>query len=46
VATIAAKRTVSPVNVHTVGGTQKVRWNGGVYLTGAAVLVFDGEFFV
>jgi diaminopimelate epimerase len=47
VATIAAKRAQSPVQVHAPGGVQTVRWDAGqVFLRGPAQLVCRGEFFV
>jgi diaminopimelate epimerase len=45
VAAIVAKRTESPVRVDTAGGAQTVRWEGEVFLAGAAVLLFRGWFF-
>ena len=44
VAAIAAKRADSPVRVHTPGGLQSVRWEGEVFLSGAAQLICRGEF--
>ncbi len=46
VAAIAGKKAQSPVSVHSTGGTQTVRWEREVFLAGAAVLVFQGDFFV
>ncbi len=46
VASIAAKKATSPVNVRSIGGTQVVRWEQEVFLRGAATLLFRGEFFV
>ena len=47
VASIAAGRANSPVNVHAPGGTQVVRWTGEhVYLRGPAELICRGEFFI
>ena len=45
VASIAAGRANSPVNVHAPGGTQTVRWtSGNVYLRGPAKLICSGNF--
>lgn len=44
VAAIAAKKVSSPVKVIAPGGTQTVRWDEQVYLTGPAKLVCRGEF--
>ena len=45
VASIAAGRANSPVNVHAPGGAQRVRWDGGkVFLRGPAQLICRGEF--
>jgi diaminopimelate epimerase len=45
VASIAAGRANSPVNVHAPGGTQLVRWTGqSVFLRGPAQLTCRGEF--
>jgi diaminopimelate epimerase len=45
VASIAAGRANSPLNVHAPGGTQMVRWSGqNVFLRGPAQLVFHGEY--
>jgi diaminopimelate epimerase len=46
VAAIAASRAASPVRVHAAGGIQTVRWEKQVFLTGAASLLFSGEFLV
>ncbi len=46
VAAIAAKKAESPVKVHSAGGIQTVRWEREVFLAGAAVLIFQGKFFV
>jgi diaminopimelate epimerase len=46
VAAIATQRAMSPVRVHTPGGTQTVRWEQQVYLRGNAQLICRGEFFV
>jgi diaminopimelate epimerase len=46
VATMACGQASSPVNVHAPGGTQSVRWETEVFLTGPAVLVGRGEFFI
>ena len=46
VAAIAGQRVSSPVKVIAAGGTQTVRWEGRVSLTGPATLVCRGEFFV
>lgn len=46
VAGMAAGRADSPVRVHTPGGVQTVRWEGEVFLRGAAQLVCRGDFFV
>jgi diaminopimelate epimerase len=47
VAAIATRQAESPVRVHTPGGIQSVRLEGGrVYLRGAARLVCRGEFFL
>jgi diaminopimelate epimerase len=45
VAAMAAKKVSSPVKVVAPGGTQTVRWDEQVYLTGPARLVCRGEFF-
>jgi len=46
VASIAAQHALSPVQVHTPGGKQMVRWEDQVYLRGPAQLICRGEFFV
>ncbi len=46
VAAIAGHRVSSPVTVVAPGGTQTVRWEDQVYLTGSATLVGRGEFFI
>ncbi len=47
VAAIATGRAESPVKVHTEGGTQSVRKEGGnIFLRGPAQLVCRGEFFL
>jgi diaminopimelate epimerase len=46
VAAISTKRGGSPMQVHAPGGVQTVRWEGQVFLRGAAQLVCCGEFFV
>ena len=46
VASIAAKRAQSPVNVITPGGVQSVRWEESVFLRGPARLIARGDFFV
>ncbi len=46
VAAISAKRALSPVRVHAPGGIQTVRWEGQVFLRGAAQLICRGEFLV
>jgi diaminopimelate epimerase len=46
VAAIANHRVASPVSVAAPGGTQTVRWEEQVYLTGPAALVCRGEFFI
>lgn len=43
-AAIAAKRVSSPVQVLAPGGTQTVRWDEQLYLTGPARLICRGEF--
>ena len=45
VAAIRSGRAKSPVLVRTLGGKQAVDWNGEVFLTGAATLLCQGEFF-
>ncbi len=45
VASIAAGRASSPLNVHAPGGTQAVRWDGqSVFLRGPARLICRGEY--
>jgi diaminopimelate epimerase len=46
VASIFAGKARSPVSVHAEGGTQIVRWEKDVFLSGTARLVCRGEFFV
>jgi diaminopimelate epimerase len=46
VAAIVSHRAKSPVQVHTPGGVQIVRWEGQVFLRGTAQLICRGEFFV
>lgn len=46
VAAVAGKRVSSPVKVIAPGGTQTVRWEDRVYLTGPATVICRGEFFV
>lgn len=46
VASVSTGRVASPVAVQAPGGTQQVRWDGEVFLTGAARLVCRGEFFL
>ncbi len=46
VASIHAGKVKSPVTIHTQGGLQTVRWDGEVFLTGPALLVCEGEYFV
>lgn len=46
VASIASQRATSPVEVHTPGGKQLVRWDDQVYLRGPAQLICRGEFFI
>lgn len=46
VASIWAKRTISPVRVHAPGGVQTVRWEEQVFLRGPAQLICRGEFWV
>lgn len=43
-AAIAAKKVSSPVQVVAPGGTQTVRWDEQMYLTGPATLICRGEF--
>jgi diaminopimelate epimerase len=45
VGAIVAKRAESPVQVHTPGGLQTVRWADQVFLRGPAQLICHGEFF-
>jgi len=45
VAAISAKKVASPVEVHTPGGVQVVRWDEQVFLRGSARLICQGEFF-
>jgi len=45
VAAIVSGQAESPVEVHTAGGTQVVRWEREVFLTGSANIVCQGEFF-
>src|SRR5207245_178947 len=44
VASMVAKKAESVVCVHTPGGVQSVRWEGQVFLAGAAQLICRGEF--
>lgn len=46
VASVAARKVTSPVEVRAPGGIQVVRWEGQVFLRGAAELVCRGDFFV
>lgn len=46
VASIHTGRCESPLMVTTAGGTQKVEWQGGIFLYGPATIVCRGEFFV
>jgi diaminopimelate epimerase len=46
VAAISSGMADSPLRVHAPGGIQSVRWEGQVFLTGAARLVCRGEFFL
>lgn len=46
VASIATSKCQSPLKVEAEGGTQTVRWEQEVFLTGPAQLVCRGEFFV
>ncbi len=46
VASISTKKTTSPLRVNTPGGLQDVRWDGQVFLRGAAQLICRGEFFL
>ncbi len=45
-AALAAKKVTSPVRVVSPGGSQTVRWDEQVYLTGPAKLICRGEFIV
>jgi len=46
VAAISEKQVRSPVEVHTLGGVQVVRWDQQVFLRGSAQLICQGEFFL
>ncbi len=46
VASIHTGKVKSPVTIHTQGGLQAVRWEGEVFLTGPAMLVCKGEYFL
>jgi diaminopimelate epimerase len=46
VASIHTGKVKSPVTIHTQGGMQTVRWEGEVFLTGPALLVCKGEYFL
>jgi diaminopimelate epimerase len=46
VAAIVSGRVSSPVTVIAPGGSQTVRWDKNVYLTGPATLICRGEFIV
>lgn len=46
VASIASGKAQSPVQVHTPGGLQRVRWERNVFLRGSARIICRGEFFV
>ncbi len=46
VASIHAGHCSSPIQVSTLGGTQKVEWNGSLVLYGPATIVCKGEFFI
>jgi diaminopimelate epimerase len=46
IAAIVTGKAKSPVRVHAPGGTQTVRWQGEVFLRGAAQLICRGEFFL
>jgi diaminopimelate epimerase len=46
VAAIANRRVKSPVSVIAPGGAQTVRWDDRVFLTGPAMLICRGEFFI
>ncbi|HWR37147.1 MAG TPA: diaminopimelate epimerase [Clostridia bacterium] len=45
-AAIATGRVMRTLQVHTPGGSQQVRWEDELFLTGPARLVCRGEFFV
>ncbi len=45
VATIHTKKADSPLRVIAPGGTQTVRWEGNVFLTGPARILCRGEFY-
>lgn len=46
VAAIFTKRATTPVYVHAPGGTQIVRWERQVFLSGPAELICRGEFLI
>ena len=46
VAAMHAGKAKSPVRVRAPGGVQTVEWSGQVFLTGPAVLLCRGEFFI
>lgn len=46
VASIFSGKVESPLEVHTPGGTQLVRWDGSVFLQGPAHIICKGEFFL
>jgi diaminopimelate epimerase len=46
VAMMASGRADSPVRVRAAGGTQTVRWDKELFLTGPAHLVCEGKFFL
>ena len=46
VASIHGKRVKSTVRVHAPGGTQTVRWDKTVFLTGPAQLIARGQFYL
>jgi diaminopimelate epimerase len=46
VAAVASRHVSSPVVAIAPGGTQRVRWDEQVYLTGPATLICRGEFLV
>jgi diaminopimelate epimerase len=46
VASIHSGKVKSPVTIHTQGGIQTVRWERDVFLTGPALLVCSGEYFL